>query len=130
MSELLRSRHAFGSESSVDTALQRGLIDAYDILFLNEGKIGWIDKYGNKVILENTEKILFVDSLPQVGEANIVYVYDSKFYLWNGMEFVTSITVGMDEEAVNEKVRDSLEAANAYTDEKFANVATIEVIEF
>ena len=47
----MKSKHAFGSEANVDNAIEQGLIDAYDVLFLNEGKIGWVDRDGNKVIL-------------------------------------------------------------------------------
>ena len=51
-----KARHAFGSLENVDTALSAGTIDAYDILFVkdSEGKpyVGWIDKDGNKVIVE------------------------------------------------------------------------------
>lgn len=54
LAENLRSKHAFGSEANVDSALASGAIDAYDILFLNEGKIGWIDKDGKKVIVETS----------------------------------------------------------------------------
>ena len=48
----LKSKHAFGSEKNIQSALDKGLIDAYDILFLEEGKIGWVDKDGNPVIAE------------------------------------------------------------------------------
>lgn len=48
----LKSRHAFGSEANIASALEQGLIDAYDVLFLDEGKIGWIDKNGVPVIPE------------------------------------------------------------------------------
>lgn len=44
-----KARHAFGNSDGVETALQNGVIDAYDILFLDgetEPKIGWIDKNG------------------------------------------------------------------------------------
>lgn len=51
-----KARHAFGSLENVDTALSAGTIDAYDILFVKDadGKpyVGWIDKDGNKVIVE------------------------------------------------------------------------------
>ena len=52
MAENLRSRHAFGSEANIGTAIENGLIDEYDILFLDEKKIGWVDKNGNPVIVE------------------------------------------------------------------------------
>lgn len=81
----LRSKHAFGSEANVDTALQNGLIDAYDILFLSEGKIGWIDKDGNKVILEDKEQVIKVDELPETGVEDVVYIYNNAGYIWNSV---------------------------------------------
>jgi hypothetical protein len=45
-----KSRHVFGSEPDVDLAIEQGLIDAYDILFLSDGRIGWVDRGGNKII--------------------------------------------------------------------------------
>ena len=125
MSELLKSRHAFGSEANIDSALDQGLIDAYDILFLKEGKVGWIDKDGNKVILEDKKQVMTVETLPEVGESETVYIYDSKFYFWNGTEFVTSTATGMDESAVDTKVNTAIETANAYTDEQIANAVAI-----
>ena len=53
--ELLRSRHAFGNSSGIENALQQGIIDERDILFLDENtdepKIGWVTKEGKVVIL-------------------------------------------------------------------------------
>ena len=51
-----RAKHAFGTLERIDEALSSGVIDAYDILFVKDanGKpyVGWIDKDGNKVIVE------------------------------------------------------------------------------
>ena len=131
MSDLLKSRHAFGSEANIDSALDRGLIDEYDILFLNEGKIGWIDKDGQKVILEDKEQVITVNELPETGISNTVYICDSKFYFWNGAEFISPIGDGVvNEVVVNEKVNAAIGEANAYTDEQIANAVRTEVIEF
>lgn len=129
MSELLKSRHAFGSLANVDSALDQGLIDAYDILFLKEGKIGWIDADGNKVILEDKAQVVTVDVLPEVGEGNVVYICDSKFYFWDGEKFATPEDIqGVSEEEVNEKVATAVSDVKAYTDAQIANAVTI--IEF
>lgn len=51
-----KARHAFGSSAEVQKALQNGLIDAYDILFLDgetSPKIGWIDRNGIFRLVEN-----------------------------------------------------------------------------
>lgn len=44
------SKHAFGSKENVETAKQNGSIDEYDVLFLDNGEIGWIDKEKNTVM--------------------------------------------------------------------------------
>ena len=50
-----RAKHAFGSSSGIEAALQSGKIDSFDILFLdgdtNSPKIGWIDRNGKPVIV-------------------------------------------------------------------------------
>lgn len=123
--EILRSRHAFGNENGVDAALSSGKIDAYDILFLTtddgKHKIGWIDKNGNKIILDDhdTKQVLVVEELPEVGEKEVLYIFDSKFYYWDGEKFVTPTDmVGVDEATVNQKVADAVDSVNDYTDEK------------
>lgn len=49
------AKHAFGSSSSIESALEQGIIDARDILFLDEDtdnpKIGWVTKDGKPIIL-------------------------------------------------------------------------------
>ena len=90
MSEL-KSRHAFGSEANIEAALAAGAIDAYDILFLNEGKIGWIDKDGKPIILEPKQQIIPVSSFPETGENGVVYIYDNRLYLWDGTQFISPI---------------------------------------
>ena len=129
----MKSKHAFGSEANVDGALQQGIIDAYDILFLAEGKIGWIDKNGQKVILEDRQQVKVVSELPRPGDIEVIYIYNSKMYIWDGAEY-TSPTVegGVDETTVDEKigvaVQEVADAANAYTDTQID--AALEVVEF
>jgi len=51
-----RAKHAFGSSENLQSALNSGVIDAYDILFLDgdtEPKVGWVDKNGVARIVEN-----------------------------------------------------------------------------
>ena len=48
----MKAKHAFGSEQNISKALTEGKIDAYDILFLDEKKVGWINKSGEIVIAE------------------------------------------------------------------------------
>ena len=125
---MAKSKHAFGAEANIDSALQQGIIDAYDILFLNEGKIGWIDKDGNKVIIEDKKQVVTVESLPETGDAETVYICGTQFYFWNGTEFVTPEHQGVDEGTVDAKIDTAKAEANAYTDEQIA--AAITVVEF
>lgn len=48
----MKAKHAFGSEENVSKALAEGKIDTYDILFLDEKKVGWVNKSGEIVIAE------------------------------------------------------------------------------
>lgn len=52
----MKARHAFGNLSEVQSALNLGKIDAYDILFLDgdtNPKIGWVDANGVFRLVEN-----------------------------------------------------------------------------
>lgn len=44
-----RARHAFGSRKNIESAISSALIDAYDILYLDNREIAWVDKDGNVV---------------------------------------------------------------------------------
>ena len=111
----MKSRNAFGSLENVTIALERGLIDEFDILFFDEGKIGWIDKNKNLVIAEadTTELKTMINTL-QLQVNSIENNLDN-----SSQETNTKI------EQATEKV---VEVANAYTDEQIANA--ISVIEF
>lgn len=88
-----KARHAFGALENVDSALSNGLVDAYDILFLKDANniphIGWIDKHGNKVIVEDKIQVVRIDKLPTTnGDSNVIYIYNNEGYIWNGTECV------------------------------------------
>lgn len=99
MSEILKSRHAFGSEANVDSALEQGLIDAYDILFLEEGKIGWITADGEKVIVDNADELAEL-------EAQLKEQIDTKA---DAKEV---------EEKIDTAVSDAVTSVKSYTDDK------------
>lgn len=87
-----RAKYAFGSSQNIQTALDSGVIDAFDILFLDgdtKPKVGWIDKQGNPVIVDN-ECVVTVEgeSLPESGEVGKVYIFGDEGYFWNGTEFI------------------------------------------
>lgn len=89
-----KARHAFGALENIDSALSAGTIDAYDILFVKDANgnpyVGWIDKNGNKVILEDKTQIVRVDELPTAdGDENVVYIYNNEGYIWDGTQCVS-----------------------------------------
>lgn len=83
-----RARHAFGSSQNLTAALQENKIDKFDILFLDgdtEPKLGWIDKNGNPVIIQDKVQVARVEELPSVdGDENVVYIYNNECYIWDG----------------------------------------------
>lgn len=44
------SKHAFGAKENVEVAKANGKIDEFDIVFMDNGEIGWVDKNKNTVI--------------------------------------------------------------------------------
>ena len=102
-----KAKHAFGSSSAVESALEQGLIDKRDILFLDEEtdnpKIGWIAKDGKPVILKDEKADL------SGIEADV-----------EALE--TEMAKKADAEEVEEKLEkvatDSVAAAKEYTDGK------------
>lgn len=86
-----KSKHAFGTSANLQSALDSGAVDAYDILFLDgdtDPKVGWVDKNGVVRMLDN-DCIIIVDgeSLPETGEVGKMYVFAEEGYFWNGTEF-------------------------------------------
>ena len=84
-----KSRHAFGMLENIDKAIAAGSIDEYDILFVKDANgnpyIGWIDKDGQKIILQDKVQIVRVDELPTAdGDENVVYIYNNECYILNG----------------------------------------------
>lgn len=48
------SKHAFGSKDNIETAKEAGKIDEFDIIFMDNGEIGWVD--GEKQTIINTPR--------------------------------------------------------------------------
>lgn len=129
----LKAKHAFGSLANVDTALANGTIDAYDVLFLKDGdtaRIGWIDKNGQKVIVEDKNQVVHVEALPvENGDESVVYIFEKKGYIWDAEQnkcvplaeatdvtelktkvdtLETTVNTKVDEATVNQKIEEAL----------------------
>ena len=67
----LVSKHAFGSKENIETAKTEGKIDEYDVLFLDNREIGWIDKDGNTVMsTARTPEAITVNGVTGLGIAD------------------------------------------------------------
>lgn len=135
-----RAKYAFGSSQNIQKALDSGAIDAFDILLLDgdtDPKVGWIDKQGNPVIVDN-ECVIVVEgeSLPESGETGKIYVFGNGGYIWNGTEFVnmckptdlTSLETQVAE--LETEIEQKVDAATVQTMIKEHSDSLIEVVEF
>ncbi len=87
----LKARHAYGKSTSLKSALNANVIDAYDILLLDSDtapKIGWVSPDGETVIVSGERQVVSLDDLPSTPEDGVVYIVDDYIYLWNGRRFV------------------------------------------
>ena len=131
-----KARHAFGRSESVDSALQSGVIDAYDILFLDGDtdapKVGWIDKNGNKVVIEDKDQIVHVDTLPVAdGDKSVIYIFEDSAYIWNGNGCVP-LSKDVDLSELEEEVAAKVDAATVekMIETAVAEATAVEVVEF
>lgn len=108
-----KAKHAFGSEKNLQNALNSGKIDAYDILFLDEKKVGWVNKNGEVVIAE-----------PDLSgiEADISQVESELATKANAKEIKAELELKANAEEVEGKLEkvatESVATSKAYTDEK------------
>lgn len=122
-----KAKHAFGSETKVAEALAAGKIDAYDILFLDEKKVGWINKSGEVVIAE-----------PDLSgiEANISQVESKLETKADSSDIealqsqITSKADASDVTELEKEVETKVDAATVQSMISEAAVGVIEVVEF
>lgn len=130
-----KAKHAFGMLENIDTALSNGVIDAYDILFVKDknGKpyVGWIDKDGNKVVIQEEEKIVVVEgeSLPESGESGKVYIFGEDGYFWNGEKFV-NLCKPTDVSALEMEIATKVTVEEVNTMIKESGDSFVEIVEF
>jgi hypothetical protein len=131
-----KTRIAFGSEDRIAKALEDNLINAYDIVCLDEKKIGWIDKEGNAVIVEGEQYVVPVEELPTSDvKSNVIYIYDNKGYIWNGTECVP-LSQDAEVTKLTQNVATLQEEMNTKVDEETVDakiaeaISGFEVVEF
>ena len=71
MADLKMTKHAFGSKENIETAKAAGTIDAYDVLHLSNGEMGWIAADGSTVInTPRTQEAITVNGVTGLGIGN------------------------------------------------------------
>lgn len=124
-----QAKHAYGTSANIQSALNSGIIDAYDILLLDgdtQPKIGWVDKNGVPRIVQCAAQVITVDGLPDVGNENVIYLYNDKAYIWNGAEYV-NISSDVDLSALEAEIATKVSADEV--DAKI-NKAELENVEY
>lgn len=64
------TKHAFGARENIETAKADGKLDAYDMLHLDNGEMGWLDKDGNLVIHADRSQRAHTQNGTSIGSLN------------------------------------------------------------
>ena len=109
-----KAKHAFGTSENLQSALDSGVIDAYDILFLDgetDPKVGWVDKNGEIRLVNNETDLSDV-------EAELATKADAEEVAELGKQIATKADAEEVDEKIDQAVTDSVASAKAYTDGK------------
>lgn len=116
-----KAKFAFGSLSRLQSVLDSGQVDAFDILCLVDdgvARIGWVDKEGTPQIIGVPEDdVINVNELPETGKKGIIYIVESAAYIWSGSEFIL-ISENTDLTSVQEQLSALEQAVSAFDEEK------------
>ena len=129
------SKNAFGSRENIDAAKSSGAINQYDILYLNNGEIGWIDRNNNTVMnTPRTQEEITVYGDTDIGMEEGEVIASGKTLdevaVMIFKEMVPSILayinscIGNDSPVITEQVEQCLSDSKAYTNEAVAGLAS------
>lgn len=110
--ENLKSRHAFGKLSNLESAIESKAVDQYDVLFMTDDNdrpcIGWIDKDGNPVIVTDEKADLTeIEADVTALETNVAALGTNVTELGTDVDALeTEVTKKADAETVNAKFVD------------------------
>lgn len=125
-----RARHAYGSRKNLDAAIASGVVDAYDLLFLNgEGEtpaIGWVDKNGNPIVIAPTDDLTQLESKFEAQVASKADVSDVEAL---GSQ-ISAKADASDVAELEAEVANKVDAATVQTMIKEHSSSIIEVVEF
>lgn len=69
-----KARHAYGNSENLQSAIDSGAVDAYDVLFLDgdtEPKIGWLDSQGIVRLVDTDTSALEAEIATKVDTATV-----------------------------------------------------------
>ncbi len=125
-----KAKHAFGALENVDSAISSGKIDAYDILFVKdaEGKpyVGWIDKDGQKVIVDHTPDLTELEGDLEAQIATKANIEDVEAL--EGQ--ISTKAEAADVEALGVEIANKVDVATVQSMIEEHSSAVIEVVEF
>lgn len=115
------SKAAFGSKANIETAKTNGVIDQFDILYLDDGEFGWLDKSGNTVLhTPRIQEDINVPCVNSVDETN-----GNKIAAGKTLDEAVKIIA----QSILPKVKEeTLQSAKDYADQISGGV--VEVVEF
>ena len=125
-----KAKHAFGALENVDSAIDSGKIDAYDILFVKDaaGKpyVGWIDKDGQKVIVDHTPDLTELEEGLEAQIAEKASIEDVE-----ALESQISTKADVaDVDALEVEIANKVDAATVKAMIEEHSSAVVEVVEF
>ena len=134
-----RSKSAFGNKDDIETAKQAGTIDAFDVLYLTNGEVGWINKAGETVIsTPRTQNDIVIDGASDIGVENGTIVEAGKsldeiagMILQNlipGIVSYVNRVIGNENPDITSQLEQCLASAKTYTDASIASA--LEITEF
>lgn len=122
----LMSKNAFGDKAKIETAKSAGTIDEYDVLYLSNGEIGWIDKNKHTVInTPRTQADVTAECVESFDETDGNVVKAGKT--------LDDVVALLTQKIIPQVKTDALEIAKEYTDTAVSTSAGssgTEVVEF
>ena len=117
----IKSKNAFGSKANIKTAKENGLVDEYDILYLDDGEIAWIDKNNNTVFnTPRTQEDIVISCVDNIGDTGSNTITSGKT-----LEEAVKIVA----QSVLPKIKEeTLKSAKDYADQ--VSSGSVDVVEF
>lgn len=90
-----------------------------------------LEEVGTTSTTDSAQCVVVVDSLPEIGEENVIYIYNDEAYFWDGAEF-TCLSKPADLTALEKELETkvTVEEVDTLIENKITEVTGIQVVEF